>query len=77
MTKFYKPGGTCCRYKFGDKLKLHQDGLNRTFILIDAKWIGCKSHGFWELTVEDTNIPNNRINIFHTTSFKKVGEILK
>jgi hypothetical protein len=77
MIKFYKPGGTCCRYKFGDKVQLHQDALNRTFIVIDAKWIGCKSHGFWELFLEDINIPNNKINIYHTNSLKKVGQILK
>jgi hypothetical protein len=74
--KFYKPGGTCCRYKFGDKVQMHQDALNRTFIVTDAKWIGCKSHGFWEIFLEDTT-PATKISIYHTNSLKKVGEILK
>ena len=75
MSKFYNKRGKSCRYKFGDVVIFTQQDSQDEYVIIDTKWIGSCSHGFWEIYFKNI-ITNNTFSRLNPQGLKKVGSLL-
>lgn len=74
MIKFTNRYGKSCRYKFGDKVIDKTDPEKSIYVVLNARWVGSKSHGFWDLVLKDSD-ENEFTRFLSGTGFKKVGSI--